>query len=691
MLFAAASTWIPQSPLVTFTILLLASVWIPPLFERLKLPGLVGLLVAGVVLGPHGLRLLDPQVETVSLLSEIGKIYLMFVAGLEIDLQEFRKTRNRSLGFGLATFAVPLIVGTLVGRIFGFGWNPAVLIGSLFASHTLLGYPIVQRLGVTRSESVMVTVGATIFTDISALLVLAICVSIQAGEFSWLNLTLQIGTLAIYAAVVLFGFDWAGKIYFRRTGDEEGNQFLFILLAVFLAAVGAQLIHTENIVGAFLAGLAVNDVLGKGPVKEKVEFVGGVLFIPFFFIAMGLIIDLPKFLSTLTVDLPMVLAVVLGLILSKFLAAQIIQRIYRYSWAETMVMWSLSLPQVAATLAAALVGLQAGLLTESLFNSVIVLMLITSILGPLLTQHFASRLLATAPAWASVPPSGASDLFPREADTLATPFTVLIPVSNPQTEVNLIEIGALIAKHHQGQIVPLVIVQAPIYMDEPALPAMLTHSQRLLDNAGRISAQLQVPTYPVLRIDGDIAPGISRTARERNAQMIVMGYVDPNTLKAKLFGNLIDQVFAAAHCPVAVVRLQQPTQTLRQILVPLRNLMEPALQVVQFAQWLADTLDASITVLHVCTPQTPLEQRQLFQSQLQLALQQRCPDYSFKTKLVPHPDPAQAILKLANHFDLTILRSTRRRTAVGLSISDVTTTVIQRFEGSFLLFGEPYA
>ena len=268
-----------HTPIAAFTILLLVSLFIPPWFERLRLPGLVGLLLAGVILGSSGLGLLDPKSETIKLLSDIGKLYLMFVAGLEIDLEQFRQKKNRSLGYGFATFFLPLVMGTLIGRIFGFGWNSSILIGSLFASHTLLGYPIVQRLGIVQNEAVIVTIGATIFTDISSLLVLAICVSIHGGEFSLFTLSIQLGSLAIYSALVLFGFDWAGKEYFRRTGDDEGNQFLFVLLAIFLAAVGAQIIHVEEIVGAFLAGLAVNDVVGRSPVKEKVEFVGSVLFI----------------------------------------------------------------------------------------------------------------------------------------------------------------------------------------------------------------------------------------------------------------------------------------------------------------------------------------------------------------------------------------------------------------------------
>ncbi|MGB5898344.1 MAG: cation:proton antiporter, partial [Geitlerinemataceae cyanobacterium] len=277
-----------DSPIVGFTILLLVILIVPPIFEKFRLPGLIGLLVAGVALGPDGLGLLTAESDQMKLLSDIGKIFLMFVAGLEIDLEDFRKKKDRSLTFGLATFSIPMLFGTAIALSFGLGLNASILVGSLLASHTLLAFPIVTSLGIATNEAITATVGATIFTDISALLVLAICISIHSGEFSILSLTIQLGSLAIYSAIVLFGFDWAGKQYFRRTGNEESNQFLFVLLAVFLASVGAQIINIDKIVGAFLAGLAVNDVVGRSPVKEKVEFIGSTLFIPFFFVDMGL-------------------------------------------------------------------------------------------------------------------------------------------------------------------------------------------------------------------------------------------------------------------------------------------------------------------------------------------------------------------------------------------------------------------
>ncbi|MEO1341966.1 MAG: cation:proton antiporter, partial [Cyanobacteria bacterium J06635_13] len=224
-----------------------------------------------------------------------------------------------------------------------------------------------------------------IFTDIAALLVLAVCISIHGGEFSATGLLIQLVTLGVYSAVVLVGFDKAGKEYFRRTGDEESNQFLFILLAVFLASVGAQVINVDKIVGAFLAGLAVNDVVGRSPVEEKIEFVGSTLFIPFFFVGMGLLLDIPGFIETLTNQLPLTLSIVGGLFLGKFLAVLAAKLLYGYSWNQAITMWSLSLPQVAATLAAALAGVNAGLLSDSIFNVVIVLMLVTAIAGPILT------------------------------------------------------------------------------------------------------------------------------------------------------------------------------------------------------------------------------------------------------------------------------------------------------------------
>lgn len=691
-----------DSPVITFTILILVSLIIPPIFEKIKLPGLVGLLVAGVVLGSNGLGLLNPDSDVMKLFADIGKIYLMFVAGLEIDLEEFRRKKDRSLGFGLATFAIPLITGTAIGLLFGFGLNASVLIGSLLASHTLLGYPIVNRLGVVKNESVIVTIGATIFTDIAALLVLAICISIHGGEFSVATLVIQLGGLAIYSAVVLLGLDRIGKEYFRRTGDEQSNQFLFVLLAVFLASVGAQIINIDKIVGAFLAGLAVNDVLGHSPVEEKVEFVGSTLFIPFFFIHMGLLIDIPAFIDSFTSGLGLTIAIILGLIGSKFLAAFVVKLIYKYNQNEALTMWSLSLPQVAATLAATVAGVQAGLLNDLVFNSIIVLMLVTSILGPVLTAQFARKLPI---AQESAAPVAEDALFrPELLETIPTelleeipnviknPFTVIVPIANPLSQRYLIEMGALLARHESGIIVPLSIAQSHVHMDEPQLDLALQQSERLLDRAIEVANEFQVEAKPKIRIDDDVAEGISRAAREQNANLVVMGWNSSNTsIRARLFGNLIDEVFWSSHCPVAVVRLLDEPTNIRRILVPIKNLSPQAIQTVQFAQLFADSNQAKIALLHICDRATSREQIKQFEADLSGILSKSGPQVPTRIKTVAHDNAAKVILRAARSFDMVVLRSLRRRTAGGLAVSNVTTAVIRRLTCSVVLFGEPHS
>lgn len=689
------------NPLLTFTLLLLVALILPPIFERIRLPGLVGLLFAGVVLGTNGLGLLDAKSETMKLLSDIGKIYLMFVAGLEIDLEEFRKTKERSLGFGMATFLVPLIIGTAIARLFGMGWNASILVGSLLASHTLLGYPIVKRLGVVANEAVTVTIGATIFTDIAALLVLAVCISIHGGEFSVGSLFVQLVTLGLYAAIVLFGFDKAGKEYFRRTGDEQSNQFLFILLAVFLASVGAQVINVDKIVGAFLAGLAVNDVVGRSPVEEKIEFVGSTLFIPFFFIDTGLLLDIPGFIATLTTELPLTLGIVVGLFASKFIAAAIAKLLYGYSWYQTLTMWSLSLPQIAATLAAALAGVNAGLIGDSVFNVVIVLMLVTAIAGPILTTRYGSKLTVTANTDSAKEYHLVGDSNSKLDSTVAesTPITslslptsnfrVVVPVANPATERKLIEMGALLTRHERGKVISLSIAKAHAHMDDPKLRQAIIESRKLLKQAVNVTREFGASGKSLIRIDDDIVHGITRAAREENANLIVMGWSRTNDLRSRLFGSVIDGVFWSAHCPIAVMRLLKEPVALHQVLVPIKTLDAKAKLTIEFARLFAETNQAAITLLHVSDRQTPLTEVNTLETKLQQIAKASHP-LDIAVEIVRHDRITDTILDRAKNHDLVVLRSTRLRTAGGLAVSDISDRLVRQLNSSFILFGEPH-
>ncbi len=678
-------------PIVPFAILLVVILVVPIFFERLRLPGLVGLLVAGIVLGPHALNLLQNESPTMKLLSDIGLVYLMFVAGLEIDMEQFRRTKYRSMGYGSLGFLVPLMIGVLVSRFFGFDWNAAALIGSLFASHTLLAYPIISRLGVLGNEAVIVTIGATIFTDIASLLVLAICIGIHAGNFSIIKLLTLLGSLIAYSAVILIGFDWAGKEFFRRSGNEEGNQFLFVLLAVFLAAVGAQLIGVEKIVGAFLAGLAVNDAVNEGPVKDKVVFVGSVLFIPIFFVNVGLLINIPAFISSIS-SIGLTLALVLGPIFGKLVAAFVTKLIYRYNWREMLTMWSLSLPQVAATLAATLVGYRVGLLNESVFNSVIVLMLVTATLGPVITSRVAVGL---TPPKTSLETETTPPYWDTKADS---PFTVVVPVYNPKTEQYLIEMAALLARQADGRIVPLAITKASTQMHAPQIEPALQRSQMLLDKAAARALELGVEAEPLLRIDDAIAVGISRASREQNASLIVMGWGKRSGLRTRLFGNLIGNVIWASHCPVAVTRLQDSPTKIQRILVPVETLTAQVLRPLRFALMLAKTNQAQVTLLHICDRRASASKIAWTRSQLSLLVSKLALPNQLEVQVTPHANVAQALLLAAREYDLVVLRSRsffvgeslqQRNLAGSLAIGDVNTQLIAALTGSIIMIAEP--
>ncbi|VTR97101.1 sodium:proton antiporter : Sodium/hydrogen exchanger OS=Cyanothece sp. (strain PCC 8801) GN=PCC8801_1707 PE=4 SV=1: Na_H_Exchanger [Gemmata massiliana] len=384
-------------PLVRFCIMMLIFFTVPPLCRRVRLPAVVGLLGAGLVIGPFCLGVAPKHGEAVEFIAELGKLLLMFFAGLEIDLIQFNASRNRSVGFGLLTFGVPLAAGMGVGFAAGYPLIGALLIGSLLASHTLIAYPIVDKLGKLGNEAVTVAIGATVFTDVAALLVLAVCIPIHASGFSPNQFVIQLLELAVYVPAVLLGLGWVSRKLFALKPAKEG-QFALLLLVVALAAVAAEAINLEGIIGAFLAGLAVNSATRDCEAKHELEFLGNHLFIPTFFLTIGFLIDVNTFARTLVEHFWLVAGIVGGLIGSKFLAAEVARRMYGYTWHEGLTMWSLSLPQVAATLAAALVAYNTKnaaderLIGEPVLNSVIVLLVVTSVLGPILTERYAKQL-----------------------------------------------------------------------------------------------------------------------------------------------------------------------------------------------------------------------------------------------------------------------------------------------------------
>lgn len=667
------ASWLSETPLAVFALLLGVSVLVPPLVRRLHLPDLVGLLVAGVLIGPFGLGWLNQEQPTVQLLSDVGVIYLLFIAGLEIDLAEFARIRQRSFRFGVLTFAIPMAGGLLLGLGFGYSLLSAVLIGSILSSHTPLGYPIVRSYGAMREESVTVAIGGTIVTDIAALVVLALCMGLARGDLTAVGVVALLLRVAVYSALVVLVITRVGRALVQRSINHDSPLFVAVLLAVFLAALAAELAGVEKIVGAFLAGLAVNAVLPEGRVKEQVIVVGATLFIPVFFIDLGLMLDLPVFARTMAGSLFALLLIAI-LIGSKGLVAWWAGRLYRYNGAQILTLWSLSLPQVAATLAATFVGFRGGLLDEQMLNSVLALMVVTASLGPWLTARAMPRLAAATAA--ALPQQG---------------WAVLVPIVNPEQERHLLELASLLAGIDAvppGRLLPLKVVG----------PEHAAAGRDWLQQA-----QTQQLSQPLLRVDSDRAVGIARVALEQGADLMVMGLAEANhrgrgLLGDWLFGDLVAATCRQAPCTVVVARLQQDPSASQRLLVPIKDLTAAALGQFQLAERLAASgtqarakaghrAGATITVLHLHDPHLTAAERDQLETQLQRWGKGSVPvEIMLRPSQTIEPD----VLEASASHDLVILRA-QRRVVAGLPIaaSDRVGRLLRRLNCSTLVISEP--
>jgi Kef-type K+ transport system membrane component KefB len=385
--------------LAKFAFVMVILVGVPPLCRKVRLPAVVGLLLTGTIIGPGVIDLAGPNRPVAEFLANLGKLLLMFFAGVEIDLARFRQAQARSITFGVLTTVFPLVLGVVVGIVFDYSVTAAIVIGSLLASHTLLAAPIVNQLGANRLESVAVTFGATVVSDTLSLVVFAICLSTYVSGFSVSQLVLQIGEIAVVVPLILFGLGRVGAYLLRQAEHQEDAYFVLLFGVMAAAGVLAHIVNLPGIVGAFLAGLAVNAAVQNKPGKNKLEFFANSFFIPIFFVVTGFLIDPALFVRSLIDNSMLVVAIISALVVGKFIAAYAAGRAFGYPPIERLTMWSLTLPQVAATLAATLVAFNTvnnegkPLIDRALLNVVFALMLSTSILGPVLTERLTPRML----------------------------------------------------------------------------------------------------------------------------------------------------------------------------------------------------------------------------------------------------------------------------------------------------------
>ncbi|HVM18609.1 MAG TPA: cation:proton antiporter [Egibacteraceae bacterium] len=511
-----------------FAVLALVILGAPLIAGRLRMPDIVGLVLAGMVVGPNVAGLLEYG-GAIELMGSVGLLYLMFVAGLELDLDDFRENRRGALTFGAITFAVPMLLGAGVIYLMGYPVLAAILLASCWASHTLVAYPVFRRFGAVRNRAVTTSVGATIITDTAALLVLAVVAGAHRGSLGplfWLTLIPGLAALVFFTTWVL---PRLARYSFATFAQDRLIRFAFLLAALFVTSGFAELAGIEAIVGAFLAGLALNRLVPEGSLlMERVEFLGSSLLIPLFLVSVGMLVD-PALAFTDPASLATAggfIAVALG---AKLLAAVLAGRMLRYGGAEIGAMFSLSSAQAAATLAAVVVGLNIGLLDRGTVNAVILVILVTCLVSSWTANRYAPRL-------------------ERPDDDRDLGQTVVVPMAEPAFAKQLLRLAATIARADAGLVVPVTVVPPS------AAPETLADIRRRNAEGEAQVLSTGADARAIVRIDASPKAGVAHTIVEQSATSMVLGWRGHERRDEALFGTTIDPLVADLAIPMVIAR-----------------------------------------------------------------------------------------------------------------------------------------
>lgn len=549
-----------QDPVLIFSLILLIILLSPILLRRLNIPGIIGLIISGVAIGPHGLGIIENS-SAIELFSKIGILYIMFIAGLELDLNEFKSNRNKSLIFSAYTFAIPLALGFPVCYyLLGYDFNASFLTASMFATHTLVAYPIVSKFGISKNQAVAITVGGTILTDTAVLIILAVIIENHTGHLSkdfWIRLGVS---LAIFSFIMFFIIPKIAKWFFKKLESEKHSHYIFVLSVVFFAAFLAEVAGVEDIIGAFVAGLALNKLIpNSSALMNRIEFIGNSLFIPFFLISVGMLVDVRVILSGPSAVIVAVALTTVAL-LSKWLAALFTQLTFKYTKAQRQLIFGLSGAHAAATLAIILVGHQAGVIDDNILNGTVILILIASIVAVFVTGRAAKEIIVETELdnTALIKSSGANDEH------------ILLSIANADNLAKLLELSILIKDKSSKQ--PISVLNVVSNNDEAEIN--IIKSRNKLEDFVKEASATETEVEILTTIDHNIPSGIARISREVMADIIVLGWPTPKTFLEKLIGEKIEGILTNTDKTTLICYLNKPLALHKRILIAAPPLAE---------------------------------------------------------------------------------------------------------------------
>lgn len=579
--FANVDLGLPLSnPILIFSLVLFVILFAPMLLDRFRIPHIIGLIISGILLGENGFNILSRD-QSFELFGAVGLLYIMFLAGLEIDLTDFKKNKEKSVFFGLMTFIVPMVIGTVSGyfllkNIPSQPGNPelalsamsnrkyiilsAVLLASMYASHTLLSYPIVSRFGVTKNRVVSVSIGGTMITTVLALLIFAVIIGFTKGDINsafWVRLFVSV---LIFGLVLAFVFPKIAESFFKHY-DDSILQYIFVLAMVFLGGFLAQLAGLEPIIGAFGVGLTLNRFIPRiSPLMNRLDFVGNALFIPYFLIGVGMLIDLRVVFSGFTT---LIVAVVMCVVatLSKYIAAVLTRRTFGFSKDEGLLIFGLSNAQAAATLAVVTIGYKTVIFNSStgefirffsddLLNGTIIMILVTCTISSIATER-AARSLAVQ--------QNHIDENLKEGKLVDR---ILITLYNPETLNSLMDLAVILKEKRSKE--PLYALNVA---SDSSVNSSVDKGKKLLEKAAKIASATDNTVRMIMRYDVNVTSGIIHTIKENNITEVVMGLHHKAHFADSFFGAKTDNLLKATNQMILIYKSIQPINTIKRLVV----------------------------------------------------------------------------------------------------------------------------
>ena len=569
-----------QNPILIWSLIQIIILLSPVLLRRFNIPGIIGLIISGVIIGPFGFNVLENN-SAIEMFSTIGLLYIMFIAGLELDLNEFKINKYKSILFGFFTFIIPLSIGFPVCHyLLGYGFDASLLTASMFATHTLVAYPIVSKLGVSKNQAVAVTVGGTILTDTAVLIILAVIMGKSQGNLNqefWIRLGVS---LAIFSAIMFILIPIFAKWFFKKLESEKHLHYIFVLSIVFFAAFLAELAGLEPIIGAFVAGLALNKLIhNSSALMIRIEFIGNSLFIPFFLISVGMLVDVRVILSG---PFALIIAATLTTvaIASKWIAAFFTQIVFRYTGAQRQLIFGLSGAHAAATLAVIIVGYNAGILDDNILNGTIILILITCVVASFATEKASRKIMVE------------SEDDETEYKRISGQEHVLVPIASSENIEKLLEFSIFIKDKKSPN--PISILSVVTNNDEAEKNIVKTRNK--LEDYVRQASASETNVNVITTIDHNVASGIARISREIMADLIVLGWPRPKKgIFDKFLGRKMDILVSNTDKATFICHLEKPLILHKRIVVAIPEMAEYEKG---FEQWLIKvaTLAQELTV-----------------------------------------------------------------------------------------------